>query len=77
VRYWRTDVIVAEKNYGGHMVKHVLETTRPKDLDCRIVMVDSRRGKKLRAEPVVARYEQQRTYHVGEHEANCTTSKTR
>jgi phage terminase large subunit-like protein len=65
VRLWRADVIVAEKTYGGQMVKHVLETTKPHDLDCRIVIVDSRKGKRLRAEPVVARYEQGRTFHVG------------
>jgi len=60
------DVIVAEKNYGGNMVKHVLETTKPASVDARIVLVDSRRGKALRAEPVVARYEQKRVFHVGE-----------
>lgn len=60
------DVIVAEKNYGGAMVKHVLETTKPDNVDARIVLVDSRRGKALRAEPVVARYEQSRVFHVGE-----------
>jgi phage terminase large subunit-like protein len=65
VEDWHVDVIVAEKNYGGQMVKHVLESTKPSGVDARVVLVDSRRGKELRAEPVVARYEQQRTYHVG------------
>ena len=52
------DAVVAEKNYGGQMVfTHVLETNKPKNVDARIIMVDSRRGKALRAEPVVARYE--------------------
>lgn len=60
------DAVVAEKNYGGNMVKHVLETTKPDNVDARIQLVDSRRGKKLRAEPVVARYEQKKVFHVGE-----------
>jgi len=63
---YSVDAIVAEKNYGGNMVKHVLETTKPKDLDARIQLVNSRHGKKIRAEPVVARYEQHRVVHVGE-----------
>lgn len=63
---FRADAIVAEKNYGGQMVKHVLESTKPKHIDARIVMVDSRRGKAIRAEPVAARYEQTRVFHVGE-----------
>jgi phage terminase large subunit-like protein len=60
------DAIVAEKNYGGQMVKHVLESSKPKHVDARIVMVDSRRGKAIRAEPVVARYEQGKVFHVGQ-----------
>jgi phage terminase large subunit-like protein len=61
------DDIVAEKNYGGEMVAHVIETSaekrgvpigRPK-------LVDSRRGKALRAEPIVALYEKKRVKHVG------------
>jgi len=66
VEDWSADAIVAEKNYGGLMVKHVLETNKPDRTDARIVLVDSRRGKELRAEPVVARYEQGRVFHVGE-----------
>lgn len=65
VKDFSADIIVAEKNYGGQMVKHVLETTKPSNVDARVVLVDSRRGKELRAEPVVARYEQHRTWHVG------------
>ena len=59
------DVIVAEKNYGGEMVKHTLETV-PADGGARIILVDSRRGKAIRAEPIVARYEQDEVDHVGE-----------
>lgn len=57
------DLIVAEKNYGGLMVESVLkQVVRDR---ARVKLVNSRRGKKLRAEPVVARYEQGRVHHVG------------
>lgn len=58
------DAIVAEKNYGGDMVKHTLETSGFKG--ARIILVNSRRGKQLRAEPVVALYEKQQVIHVGQ-----------
>jgi len=45
------DAIIAEKNYGGDMVRHTLESTGRKDV--RVILVDSRRGKMLRAEPIV------------------------
>jgi phage terminase large subunit-like protein len=61
---FRADSIVAEKNYGADMVKYVLETTQ-RDLLGRIKLVDSRRGKALRAEPVVSLYEKHRIKHVG------------
>lgn len=57
------DCIVAEKNYGGEMVKHTLESV---DLYARIVMVHSRRGKELRAEPIVGLYEKERVMHVSD-----------
>jgi phage terminase large subunit-like protein len=61
------DAIVAEKNYGGEMVKHTLENSRvAKRIDPRIILVESRRGKALRAEPIVALYEKQKVWHVGE-----------
>lgn len=60
------DAIVAEKNYGGQMVRYVLETTkRYARSDAAVRDVNSRRGKQLRAEPVVAKYEQGRVLHVG------------
>lgn len=65
--FFSADAIVAEKNYGGDMVKHTLENSRAaKDLAPRIILVESRRGKALRAEPVVALYEKQKVFHVGE-----------
>jgi len=57
------DAIVPEKNYGGEMVKHTLESSGHKG--ARIIPVNSRRGKAIRAEPVVALYEKQRVFHVG------------
>lgn len=57
------DAVVAEKNYGQDMVKYVLENTQI-DLG-RIIGVESRRGKALRAEPIVALYEKGRVKHVG------------
>lgn len=55
------DAIVAEKNYGGDMVKHTLESV---SADARVLLVDSRRGKALRAEPVVGLYEKEMVFHV-------------
>lgn len=60
---WEADGIVAEKNYGGDMVKHTLQTSGYGG--ARIVVVNSRRGKAIRAEPIVARYEQKLVSHVG------------
>lgn len=56
------DLIIAEKNFGGAMVKHVIRT-----IDKRIPYkeVTASRGKVVRAEPVAALYEQGRVSHVG------------
>lgn len=65
--FFDADAIVAEKNYGGDMVRHTLENSRAaKDLAPRIILVESRRGKALRAEPIVALYEKKKVFHVGE-----------
>jgi len=58
------DVIVAEKNYGGDMVRSTLENS---DQDAHIQLVNSRRGKVIRADPIVALYEKGRVHHVGVH----------
>jgi phage terminase large subunit-like protein len=63
---WKADAIVAEKNYGGEMVRNTLENSKVRTaIIPRIILVDSRRGKALRAEPVVALYEKKRVVHVG------------
>lgn len=59
---WSADAIIAEKNYGGDMVREVLEKNGAKDI--RIELVTSRRGKVIRAEPIAALYEK---FHVDEH----------
>lgn len=59
---WNADKIVAEKNYGGEMVLSTLRNSRPHGP---AELVHSRRGKQLRAEPVVSLYEQERVHHNG------------
>lgn len=59
---FKADAIVAEKNYGGDMVKHTLESSGH---PARVILAESRRGKELRAEPIVALYEKGRVFHVG------------
>jgi len=59
---WNADRVVAEKNYGGEMVESTLRnvsSTLP------LTLVNSRHGKDIRAEPVVALYEQHRVTHNG------------
>jgi phage terminase large subunit-like protein len=72
---WQADALVPERNYGEDMVIFVLQNTvgkRNKDLMPRIKAVRSRRGKAIRAEPVVALYEKNhkpgekgKVFHVG------------
>lgn len=56
------DRIVAEKNQGGEMVEAVL---RSKDRNVPVTLVHATRGKRVRAEPVAALYEQGRIHHIG------------
>jgi phage terminase large subunit-like protein len=57
------DAIVYENTYGKDMVTFTLENSGYKG--ARLIGVDSRRGKAIRAEPVVALYEKRRVFHVG------------
>jgi phage terminase large subunit-like protein len=67
---WTADYIVAEKNYGGNMVRSVLESEMKERAESvRVETVTSRRGKAIRADPIVALYEKQRVHHVGVIEA--------
>jgi phage terminase large subunit-like protein len=61
-RDFATEQIVAEENFGGDMVRHVIHTANP---NVRVQMVSASRGKALRAEPVSALYEQGKVHHVG------------
>lgn len=56
------DAVVAEVNYGGAMVKHVIQTARP---NTNFRKVTATRGKVVRAEPISAIYEQGKVRHVG------------
>lgn len=56
------DVIVAERNFGGEMVRHTIQSV---DRNVPVKLVTSSRGKALRAEPVSTMYEQGRVHHVG------------
>ncbi len=55
------DRIVAERNQGGDMVRHTLQT---EDENVPIKLVHASRGKMARAEPVSALYEQGKVNHV-------------
>jgi phage terminase large subunit-like protein len=56
------DRIVAEVNQGGDMVEAVI---RQADPNAPITKVRATRGKRTRAEPVAALYEQGKVHHVG------------
>jgi phage terminase large subunit-like protein len=59
---WDADRIVAEVNQGGEMVRELLMQI---DNNVPIKAVHASRGKRARAEPVAAFYEQGRISHVG------------
>lgn len=61
-RKWKASKIVAEINHGGQMVEAIL-----RGIDKRIPFkaVHASQGKRIRAEPVSALYEQRRIFHVG------------
>jgi phage terminase large subunit-like protein len=56
------DRIIAERNFGGAMVEHVIRTV---DKSASYKEVTASRGKVARAEPIAALYEQGRVSHVG------------
>lgn len=61
VEKWSADAVVVERNYGGDMVKHTLRSISSK---ARIIEVNATRGKRVRAEPVVSKYEQGKVVHA-------------
>ena len=61
-RDFQADRLVAEVNQGGDLVESVMRQVDPQ---IRYRAVRASRGKRLRAEPVAALYEQGRVLHVG------------
>jgi phage terminase large subunit-like protein len=64
---WGADRLVAERNFGGAMVEHVITTADPK---VKVQLVTASRGKHVRAEPIAALYEERpdkpaRVHHIG------------
>lgn len=59
---FKADRIVAERNFGGAMVEHVIRTV---DRKVAYKEVTASRGKIARAEPVSGLYEQNKVSHVG------------
>lgn len=58
------DIVIAEANNGGLMVKHTIHSVDP---NIPVKLVHASRGKRTRAEPVSSIYEQLRIHHVGVH----------
>lgn len=58
---YSADAVVVERNYGGDMVK---DTLRNHGYTGRVVEAKASDGKRLRAEPIAAIYEQERGFHA-------------
>ncbi len=65
-REWKADRVIAETNNGGDLVEATLRTV---DASVPFRKVTATRGKRVRAEPISALYEQGRVHHVGAHAA--------
>lgn len=62
----RADKVIAEGNFQGEQVRLVMKTAHVEtEILVNFELVTASRGKMLRAEPVVALYEQDRVHHVG------------
>lgn len=59
---WKADRIIAERNFGGAMVEHVVRTV---NRHVPYKEVTASRNKVARAEPVAALYEQGKVHHYG------------
>lgn len=60
--FHKADRVVAEKNQGGDMVEQVVRSVHP---NIAYKGVHAKVGKKLRAEPIAALYEQGKVSHIG------------
>jgi phage terminase large subunit-like protein len=58
---FKADRIVAESNFGGDTVEHVIRSV---DRDVSFKMVHASKGKHIRAEPIAALYEQGKVKHL-------------
>ena len=58
---WKADRVVAEVNQGGDLVEAMLRSI---DKNVSYRGVRATRGKRLRAEPIAALYEQERVFHL-------------
>jgi predicted phage terminase large subunit-like protein len=58
----KADAVIGEINYGGAMVRHVIQTARPRTP---FRQVSASRGKAVRAEPFSALYENGKIRHAG------------
>ncbi len=58
----RGDLIVAERNFGGDMVRFVIQA---QNKNAPVRMVNASQNKHVRAEPIAALYEQGRVIHCG------------
>jgi len=64
---FKADRLVYEKNFGGEMVEHVIQTVaRAMGVRVATKAVTASRGKVVRAEPVAALAEQGKDHHVGQ-----------
>ena len=64
---YRADAIVAERNFGGEMVRATIHgaAQASRRRAPRVTLPVASRGKWVRAEPVAALYEQRRVHHLG------------
>jgi phage terminase large subunit-like protein len=61
---WKADRVLGEINNGGDLVEHTLRQAKG-GLAVKFQKLHSSKGKRLRAEPVGALYEQHRISHCG------------
>ena len=59
--HYKADRIIAEKNFGGEMVRTTMQLTAGKQLP--VKLVNASRGKHVRAEPIAALYEHGKVSH--------------
>lgn len=60
---WNAGVVVVESNAGHELLEMTLRTIRP---TLPVLRPNAGEGKKARAEPIVAMYEQGRIHHIGD-----------